>query len=278
MKTFLRLRIFILLGLLGVACNTGINLFRDSDEVRMGAQFDQQIRKDTKEYPIYRKNPKVKQYIFNRIVKNILASPEIKKKNVYKYQLEIIDNDKILNAFAVPGGYIYVYTGLLKYLNSEAALAGVLGHEIAHVERRHATQRITQAYGLQIIASIALGNNPSQTSEIVANLLSGLTLLANSRDAEDEADEYSIKYLKSSRYYPGSVKFFFEKLRDEGKISKDKSAIATFLATHPDPIDRIRTTNERLKALGIPIKTWRSSGKGIYKREYKVNILSKLKG
>ncbi len=277
MKNLKQLKVFLFLALIAVACNTGLNIFNYNDEVKLGAQFDKQIRRDTKEYPIYRKNPQVKNYIVNRIFNNVLSSPEIKMRKVYHYQLELIDNDKILNAFAVPGGYVYIYTGLIKYLDSEAALAGVIGHEIAHVERRHATQRITQAYGLQILASIALGNNPSQTSQIVANLLSGLTLLANSRDAEDEADEYSIKFLKNSRYYPGSVKFFFEKLRDEGKISKDRSALATFLSTHPDPIARIKTTEERLRAMHIPIKTWRSTGKGIYKKEYRQNVLNKMR-
>jgi predicted Zn-dependent protease len=267
--------VLLFVTLLG-ACNWGINIFRDVDDVKMGMQFDREIRKNTKEYPIYKKNPAVKRYITQRIFNHILNSPAVKKRRVYNYKLEIIDNDKILNAFAVPGGYVYIYTGLIKYLDSEAALAGVLGHEIAHVERRHATQRITQVYGLQIAASIALGENPTQIGQIAANLLSGLTLLANSRAAEDEADKYSIEFLRSTRYYPGAVKFFFEKLRDEGKIAKDKSGLETFLSTHPDPIDRIRTTEKRLKALHIPIKTWRSNGKGIFKKEYKKNILDRI--
>ncbi len=267
----------IVLFTLTVACSTtGINLFSDSDEVKMGIQFDKEIRKNPKEYPIYKKNPKVKEYINNRIFKHILNSPEIKKKKVYHYRLDIIDNDSVLNAFAVPGGYLYIYTGLLKYLDSEAALAGVIGHEIAHVERRHATQRITAAYGLQIIASLALGNNPAQISEIVANLFTGLTLLANSRAAEDESDEYSIKYLRSTRYYPGAVKFFFEKMRDDGLVSSGGAGIAAYLSTHPDPIDRIKSANERLKALKLPVKDYKATGKGIFKKEYRKNILNRI--
>lgn len=260
-----------------VACSTtGINLFSDADEVNMGAQFDKEIRSNPQEYPIYRKNPQVKRYITERIFKHILNSPEVKKRSVYHYQMEIIDNDSVLNAFAVPGGYVYLYTGLIKYLDSEAALAGVVGHEIAHVERRHATQRITAAYGLQIVASLALGNNPSQISEIVANLFTGLTLLANSRAAEDESDEYSIKYLQGTRYYPGAVKFFFEKMKEDGLVSKGGGGIATYLSTHPDPIDRINTANERLKALKLPLHNYKFNGKGIFKNEYKRNILNKL--
>jgi len=258
------------------ACSTGINIFTDSDEVQLGKQFDSEIRKNTKEYPIY-DNQEVKEYIDKNIFREILKSPEIKKRDVYNYQIEIIDNDSTLNAFALPGGYIYLYTGLLKYLDSEAALAGVIGHEIAHVERRHATQRITASYGISIILSIALGQNPSQLAELAANLFSGLALLANSRANEDESDEYSIKYLSSTRFYPGAVKFFFEKLRDDGLVSKSSSSIATFLSTHPDPIDRINTTENRLKAMGISILNYKSEGENILKDTYKKNILNKMK-
>ena len=266
----------ISVALLVVSCSTGINLFTDADEVQLGQQFDQEITNNPKEYPIYA-NMAVKNYINNRIFQYLMQSPEIKKKTVYSYQLEMIDNDSVLNAFAVPGGYLYLYTGLVKYLDSEAALAGVIGHEIAHVERRHATQRITSAYGLQMLASLALGNNPSQVTVMVANLFSGLTLLANSRANEDESDEYSMKYLSGTRYYPGSVKFFFEKLKADGKVSSGSGGLETFLSTHPDPVERISSTNERLRNMGLEVKDYTATGDGIFKNEYKQNILSKMK-
>lgn len=266
-----------LLVLVVAACSAGLNIFTDRDEVTMGQQFDQELRKNVKEYPIYTKNPDVKDYINNKIFREILNSPEVKKSTSYNYQLEIIENDTTLNAFAVPGGYVYLYTGILKYLDSEAALAGVIGHEIAHVERRHATQRMTSAYGIQFLLGLALGSNPSQTAEIVANLFSGLTLLANSRANEEESDQFSIKYLSSTRFYPGSVKFFFEKMRDDGKVSSGGGGLATFLSTHPDPVARITSTEKSILALGLQVKTYKDSGTGIFKDEYKKNILAKLK-
>lgn len=271
-----KMKIFISGLVIFAACSTGINLFTDNDELALGKQFDEEIRKNPKEFPIHN-DPQLKEYIDRKIFKEIVNSPEVKKATVYNYQIEIIKNDTTLNAFAVPGGYVYIYTGLLKYLDSEAALAGVIGHEIAHVERRHATQRITSAYGLSLLMNIALGNNPSQIAEIVANLFSGLTLLANSRANEDESDEYSIKYLQSTRFYPGSVKFFFEKLRDDGKVSSGGGGIATFLSTHPDPIARINTAEQRLKSLGLDIKTYKDSGTGFFKEDYQKNIKSRLK-
>lgn len=271
------LKIWITIILFITACSTGINLYTDNDETQLGKQFDEEIRKNSKEYPLYNGDPKVKDYIDKQIFREILKSPEVKKASTYNYQLEIIQDDSTLNAFAVPGGYVYVYTGLLKYLDSEAALAGVIGHEIAHVERRHATQRITAAYGLQLVINIALGSSPTKTAEMAANMFSGLALLANSRSDENEADEFSVKYLRSTKFYPGSVKFFFEKLRDDGKVSKGDPGIAIFLSTHPDPIERIEETEKKLASLGYEIKKYTDSGEGIFKDSYKKNILNKLK-
>lgn len=271
-----RIKILISGLVIFAACSTGINLFTDNDELALGKQFDTEIRNNSKEYPV-NNDPQLKDYIDKKIFKEIINSPEVKKASVYNYEMEIIKNDTTLNAFAVPGGYVYIYTGLLKYLDSETALAGVIGHEIAHVERRHATQRITSAYGLTLLMNLALGNNPSQVAEIVANLFSGLTLLANSRANEDESDEYSIKYLSSTRFYPGSVKFFFEKLRDDGKVAQGGGGLATFLSTHPDPIARISTTDQRLKSLGMDVKTYKDDGSNFFKTDYQKNIKSRLK-
>jgi beta-barrel assembly-enhancing protease len=270
------LAILIFMPVFVYSCESGVNLFTQQDEVELGQELDAEIRANPQEYPIYTANPEVKNYIGSRIFNHVLQSPRIESKNVYNYRFEIIDQDDILNAFALPGGSIYLYTGLLSYLDSEAALAGVIGHEIAHAERRHATQRLTAYYGVSFLLSLLLGENPSQIAEIAANLFVGVAFLANSRSDENESDEYSYEYLKDTRYYPGGVKFFFEKMRDDGLISSEASSVETFLSTHPDPIDRISETDSRLQADGIQIMTWQSSGEGVYRDEYISNIRSKL--
>lgn len=267
------LTIFLIFG----CAKWGLNVFTDQDEVKLGMQLDEEIKKNPKDYPVYQGDPSVKQYIEQKIFNEILNSPEVKKRNVYKWQLELIQDDNTLNAFATPGGFIYVYTGILKYLDSEAALAGVLAHEIAHAERRHATQNLTSYYGLSMLASLVLGQNPSEIAQIAANLFTGLTFLANSRTFEDEADEYSIKYLRSTRFYPGGVKFFFEKMRDDKLIATNNSKVATFLSTHPDPIDRINTTEARLRNYGIKVKDYKSNDPDVYRKSYITNIKSKLR-
>ncbi len=258
------------------ACDGGLNIFSKSDEVKLGAQVDQEIRSNPQEYPIFKGDPSIKQYISDRIFNHVLSSAKIVDKNIYPYQMEIIDQPEILNAFALPGGYIYIYTGLLKYLDSEAALAGVIGHEIAHAEMRHATQRMTAYYGVSFLVSLLLGQNPSQIAEIAANLFVGLAFLANSRADENQSDEKSFEYLRDTRYYPGGVKFFFEKLRDDGLVSSNSSKIATFLSTHPDPISRIQDTETRLTGAGLPVYNYNSTAEGIYRSEYMTNIRGKL--
>jgi beta-barrel assembly-enhancing protease len=261
-----------------VACSAlKLNMMSDSQEVALGLQLDQEIKKNPKEYPIYKGNPAVKEYIDKKIFREVLKSPSIEKNVVYPYQLEIIQNDTTLNAFATPGGYVYVYTGLLKYLDSEAALAGVLGHEIGHAERHHAAIRMTNANLLNIGQSLLLGENAPQIATIAANLLSGLALLANSRADEDESDLYSFKYLSTTRFYQGGVKFFFEKMRDDGKVSRGGQGVATFLSTHPDPIARISSTEQRLKDAGIALKTYKDNDKNFFKADYKKNILDKMR-
>lgn len=269
---------FVFLAVLIAACSAiqSLNIFPVEQDVALGSEFALQLQNSPKDYPVYN-NPDVKNYINQKIFQPILQSPDVLYKNVFKYNLEIIKNDTILNAFAVPGGPVYVYTGLLKYLDSEAALAGVLGHEIAHAERRHATNRMTKQMGLQMVTQLVLGQNPSQTAMIVSNLFTGMTLLANSRSDEDESDQVSMKYLQATKFYPGAVKFFFEKMRDDGKVEKGGQGIAVFLSTHPDPIARIASADQRLKAAGIEVKTYKAAGAGIFKDEYKKNILSQLR-
>lgn len=278
-KLFKRKKVFfIVLSFIVASCAAiqSLNIFPVEQDVALGSEFALQLQNSAKDYPVYN-NPTLKNYITQNIFKPILNSPDVLYRNTFKYNLEIIKNDTILNAFAVPGGPVYLYTGLLKYLDSEAALAGVIGHEIAHAERRHATNRMTKQMGLQMVTQLVLGQNPSQTAMIVSNLFSGMALLANSRADEDESDQLSMKYLQATKFYPGAVKFFFEKMRDDGKVSASGGGVGAFFSTHPDPIARIASADQRLKAAGLPVKDYRATGVGIFKDEYRKNILSQIR-
>lgn len=238
----------VLVTLGGVQC--GANLFSVAEDAQLGREVDEQIKSNPQEYPLLR-DATVKSYV-QSMINDILRSPEVLYRGKFPYRVEVIQDDKTLNAFCTPGGYIYVYTGLMKFLDNEASLAGVLGHEIAHAERRHSTKRITQAYGLQILLNVALGKDPDRAASIGANLFSGLALLHNGREDEMEADEYSFRYLKSSRWYAGGAMFFFQKI-SEGR--KSGGSFERLLSTHPLPEDRVTAMRKRIAAARLPAPT-----------------------
>jgi beta-barrel assembly-enhancing protease len=233
----------------GILAACGVNLFTDKDDVQLGTQIDAEIRANPQEYPILQGHPGLKAEVRN-IVNKILQSPEVKKRNVYPYKVDIIADDKTVNAFCTPGGYIYVYTGLIKFLDNEAALAGVLGHEIAHAERRHATKRITAAYGVQSVLALVLGENPGMVEQIAANLFTNLGFLKNSRDDEMESDNYSMKYLKSTEYYPGGITYFFAKIKTKSQSSP--SDFEKLFLTHPPSDDRANNVSNKMREWNIP--------------------------
>jgi len=239
------------------------NIFSDKDDVELGEEFDKEIKNNPKEFPMLEGHEGVKDYL-TVMGKDILNSPYIKKRNIYPYNFQII-NDTIINAFCTPGGFVYIYTGLMKFADNEATLAGVVAHEIAHAEMRHVTQRLTAYYGVSMMLSFMLGGNPSMLAEIAANLFVGLAFLKNSRDDETEADYYSIRYLRSTKWYPGGITFFFDKIKEEQRIKGETPGdLDRMLSTHPLPNDRIKFVNKELgKITPKPDPT-----EGLYVEEY----------
>jgi predicted Zn-dependent protease len=244
-----------------------VNLFPDSYDVNLGLQVVQEINTHPKEYPVMQGREDIKAYV-EQVGRKVLASPEIKKRGVYAYQFQIIQDDKTVNAFCTPGGCIYVYTGLLKFVDNEAALAGVVAHEIAHAEKRHASRRMTGALAAQVGASAALdvilGKGSTATQKAVAGVISNLVLtgvlLKNSREDEDEADEYSMNYLRSTEYYPGAIRNFFDKiLSQQDQQGKRGGTLERLLSDHPLPQDRVDAVNQRLQAMGNPLPTENNS-------------------
>jgi predicted Zn-dependent protease len=150
-----------------------------------------------------------------------------------------------LNAFATPGGYIYVYAGLILYLETEDHLVGVIGHEIAHAERRHSVKQLEKQYGVSLLLSVVAGQSASQLTQIAGQIAGTIAGLAFSRGAETEADEFAVKYTKDTDYACNGVAGFFQKLEDENAPRPPE-----FLSTHPNPDTRIEDINNVANALG----------------------------
>jgi beta-barrel assembly-enhancing protease len=212
-----------------------------SEDVKVGAQTSQEIANNAKEFPLLPESGNEQVYSYVRgITTKILNSSSIKHRADFPWVVKIIKDDKTLNAFCTPGGYIYVYTGLIKYLDSEDQLAGVLGHEIAHADNRHSMQQVVQLFGVQALASIGAqvvtknsGEGTQKAAVTAAQVASALVGLKFSRAHETDADNSSVHYLCDTDYNAAGSAGFFE------KISKEPTP-PEWLSTHPNPANRVQ--------------------------------------
>lgn len=263
--------VFIALSFLASCEKLADMSFSEKDDVEMGANFDKEIRSDTANFKILENEP-LRLYV-QGIINQILKSPAVKRKKVYNYKVTLLDGDDVINAFCTPGGYIYVYTGLLKFLENEATLAAVLGHEIAHAEKRHVRQRMISAMGIEFVLKVLLQDNSSLFKEIALGVAGMLVLLQNSRSDELEADELGFAYLKTTPYYEGSMSFFFEKIKEKEKSSRLSKALESVLSTHPIAENRLEENDKRIKAGKIKSKI----PANLMERRYK-NTITELLG
>lgn len=206
-------------------------LISPQEENQLGLQVQQQLaQKDVKVVT----DPRVVDYV-QRVSNNVLQFAKKDRPEV-TWHVYVIDDPKTVNAFATPGGYLYVYTGLLLAADNEAQIAGVMGHEAGHVVARHSARAMVDAMGLQAVTAMALGQNPNQVAAVAANLLAGGTMLAHSRGEETDADEYGVRYLADAGYDPNALIAFFQKLeQSEGK----QPGFLKYLSDHPLTPDRI---------------------------------------
>ncbi|MEN2992965.1 MAG: M48 family metalloprotease [Bacteroidia bacterium] len=218
------------------------NLFTVEDDLKLGAQVAAEIESKPQEYPILDSARYAAAYAhLYRMRNTLLATGKLQYADRFPWRIRIIHNDTIQNAFCAPGGYIYIYTGIIKYLRNEAQLMGVLGHEMAHADRRHVSQLLTQAYGVQTLLNILTGGNPGVLGQIAANLV----LLSFSRDHERDADAHSVIYLCPTEYPADGAAYFFEYIIQQGGPRPP-----AFLSTHPDPGERVNNIRNKARELG----------------------------
>lgn len=208
----------------------GINLFTLEQDRDLGKQVAGEIAADPAQFPVLdsASNVAAYKYIYG-IRDKILATGKVQHKDDFVWQVRIINDDSTLNAFCTPGGYIYVYTGIIKYLENEAQFAGVMGHEMGHADLRHSTRQMTKIYGIEILVSAALGER-----DALKQITTGLIGLKFSREHETEADRMSVEYLCGTTWPADGGAGFFEKIEAAGG-----GATPEFLSTHPSPANRI---------------------------------------
>jgi beta-barrel assembly-enhancing protease len=207
-------------------------LIPDEQENRIGLQVKQDL--EQKEHVKYVEDAQVVSFV-KGITDRVLPLAEKDRPGV-KWEVKVIDDPRTVNAFATPGGHLYVYSGLLLAADNPSEVAGVLSHESGHVVARHSARQMVDAFGLQAVAALALGENPGLAAQIAAGVAGKGLMLANSRGDETEADEYGARYASAAGYDPRGLITFFQKLqKEEGKTPR----LMKFLSDHPATPDRI---------------------------------------
>jgi predicted Zn-dependent protease len=222
----------------------GLNFYSLEREIALGKQLAQEIERSAK----FVDDPVVGEYV-NRVGQNLVRNSDAQ----VPFTIKVIDSDQV-NAFALPGGFFYVNSGLILHADEESELAGVMAHEIAHVCARHGTRNATKGELAQFatIPLILLGPGGWTGYGIYQglNFLIPTTFLKFSRDAEREADYLGVQYMYKAGYDPNSFVTFFEKIQAEEK--KRPGTIPKIFSTHPPTPERIENTQKEIATILPP--------------------------
>ena len=237
----------LLAGPMGCARNpvTGkseLSLVSEAQEIQMGQQGAKEVEQSIGFY----KDPAVNAYVAD-LGKRMAA---VSERPDLPWEFHVVD-DAAVNAFAIPGGFIYVTRGLMSAINSEAELAGVIGHEIAHVTHRHSVQQISKSQ----LAQLGLGIGSILSSDIakfgqLAGAGLGLLFLKYGRDAENQADQSGFRYALGQNYDVRTMPNVFVTL---GRLSEASGAgkLPEWMSTHPDPGNRIQHIEKMLDTVDL---------------------------
>ena len=163
------------------------------------------------------------------------------------FDFEIV-NDSTVNAFSLPGGHVYINSGLIAQADKVDMLAGVMAHEISHVVARHAIKQVQQQQEISVIGAILLGQNPNALAQIAAQVLAGGAMARFSRADEKQADDMGLDFMTRAGYDPHGMLDMFQKL-----LALDKggsSSVARFFQDHPGTQDRIDDISGRINQMG----------------------------
>jgi len=225
-------------------------LLSESEEIDLGRQTDAEI---VKGYGVL-EDPELTAYLndFCQRLGKVSHRPQP------SYHFKVIDAS-VVNAFAVPGGYVYLSRGILATLNNEAELAGVMGHEIGHIAARHSARQYSRAQ----LAQVGLGVGSLINVPVLSGLVqlgAGMLFLRFSRDNEREADDLGVEYASKAGYDSAQLASFFETL-EQMNPGSDRSGLPGWFSTHPSPQDRVQVVRDRAKE-------WQGK---LGRRDFKIN-------
>jgi predicted Zn-dependent protease len=221
-----------------------LSLISESQEIDIGKDADQQIVASMGLY----EDQQLQSYV-EMLGKSLASKSE--RPNL-PWTFRVID-DPVVNAFALPGGFIYITRGILSHMNSEAELVGVLGHEIGHVTAKHSVNRISTMQLTQIGFGIAMIARPElQQYSQFAELGFGLLFLKFSRDDERQADELGLRYMVKENHDPREMAQVMRTLQRASQAAGG-GGIPQWLSTHPDPQNRVELINSQIEKMDIDL-------------------------
>ena len=248
MKTKIFLPGLIVLIFLAPGCGSGggFNLISLEEEWQLG----QQLSADIARQMTIVQDPTVNQYV-NRLGQSIVSKTSMAN---LPWNFHVVQSDEI-NAFNIPGGHVYVTTGLINAADQASELAGVMAHEIAHGVERHATEQMSRSYGLSILAGVLLGQDPATYEQILAQIIGGGALASFSRDAERESDTLGVQWMTAAGYHPSGMASMFETLLQNRQ--RAPGAVDKFFGTHPLTESRIDSVNNQISKMNLPANLMR---------------------
>lgn len=222
----------------GCSSGGGFNIISLEEEWALGEQLSRDI---AQQMPISR-DARANQ-IITQMGQSLVSQTEMAN---LPWQFHIVESPEI-NAFNIPGGHVYVTTGLINATDNAAELAGVMAHEIAHGVKRHGTQQVSRAYGLEMLAGVLLGQNPAAYQQILAQIVGTGTLARFGREAEHESDQLGVQYMYNAGYDPRGMATMFEELLS--REQRQPGTVEKFFATHPLTTDRIQNVTRAASQL-----------------------------
>lgn len=220
----------------------GFNLFSKQQDVELGREASAQVER---QMPVLH-DAELEAYV-NRIGRRLITAPEADAKD-FPYSFHVV-RDRNINAFALPGGPLYVNTGTILAAENEAQLAGVMAHEISHVALRHGTNQATKSMGVQLVAGtlaqgVGGGGVLHQLTQMGLAFGANSVLLKYSRSAENQADLLGAHIMARAGYNPVEMARFFEKLEAQ---SGSQGSVAQFLSDHPNPGNRVQSVEREIR-------------------------------
>ena len=235
-----------------VACLGGAGLaagcapaISTQQEVQIGADYARQINQ---QLPLVRD-----QATLNYVDQIGQQIARVADPRGIRYHFYVVNSD-VVNAFALPGGHVYLNRGLIERTDNVAELAGVLAHEVGHVAQRHSVDQMQRAQnanlGLQVLYGVLLGRNPGGLEQAAIQVGGGAVFAGYTRDAEREADAVAVDYLLRTGYNPNGMVTFFQKLL--AMQQRQPSSVEQWFATHPTTAERVQNTQALINQRGVP--------------------------